>query len=129
MIKKTAYKVTSVGELIGREVSEQLKIQLYKAFYQASKHKALIKKIKQIEKTVSSGLSKKYSLYNMTLEHIAETIKEEFLVAISKDKKNTDTQLSLILPDINNKIIKHLIPNSSDFKNHCADYLSNIRGS
>ena len=48
----------------------------------------------------------------------------KFLSAISKDKKNTDEKLRLIMPDRNGKIAMHLYPNDFLFQKICTDYLA-----
>jgi hypothetical protein len=71
---------------------EQLKIQLYQAIYKDKRHKQNIrKKIIQIEKAISNGLSKKYGLDTMTLEYMAENAMNEFLIAICIYDKNNNS--------------------------------------
>jgi len=47
-----------------------------------------------------------------------------FLEAIAKDKKNTNTQLRLILPDAAARVSRGLYANDATFRTICADYLA-----
>lgn len=49
---------------------------------------------------------------------------DEFLAAMSKDKKNTETQLSLILPDATARVARQHYPADATFQAICADYLT-----
>ena len=53
---------------------------------------------------------------------------DQFLAAIGKDKKNTKDQLGLILPDTDGHLAKRLCPNNEQFREACAEYLSEKRG-
>lgn len=46
-----------------------------------------------------------------------------FLIAISKDKKNTDAGLNLILPDRTGRLMRRVLPNDDLFRSICKDYL------
>ena len=52
---------------------------------------------------------------------------DKFLSAIAKDKKNTDAELRLIMPDKNAEIKTCLRPNDPRFRNACAQYLASGR--
>jgi 3-dehydroquinate synthetase len=49
---------------------------------------------------------------------------EYFFSAISKDKKNSDDKLCLIMPDRSGKIVSHLYPNDTFFQKICSDYIA-----
>lgn len=53
---------------------------------------------------------------------------DAFLGAIAKDKKNTDTQLSLVLPDHKGKIGCALQNSDESFRELCREYLARGRG-
>lgn len=52
---------------------------------------------------------------------------DAFLAAIDKDKKNTDTKLSLILPDASARVSCGYYANDAAFRAICADYLATER--
>lgn len=49
---------------------------------------------------------------------------EAFLAAIGKDKKNTDTKLSLVLPDASARVSCGYYVNDAAFRTICVDYLA-----
>jgi 3-dehydroquinate synthase len=59
-------------------------------------------------------------------EHV-RVPRERFFSALNKDKKHTDTDLKLILPDSNGNIIVRLVPNDNIFKDTCIQYLEGDR--
>jgi 3-dehydroquinate synthase len=59
-------------------------------------------------------------------EHIVVP-QEKFFSALSKDKKHTDADLKLILPDSKGKIIVRLISNDKKFRDLCIQYLKEDR--
>ena len=50
-----------------------------------------------------------------------------FLKAIAKDKKNTDTKLSLILPDANARVRRVECANDAIFQTICKDFFEKVR--
>ena len=53
---------------------------------------------------------------------------DPFFDALAKDKKNTDSMLSLILPDASGRPIRRSYRNDAALRGICADYLSTERG-
>lgn len=62
---------------------ESIKIELYEALYNEQKQKKLRRTIQSVKKGINKSLVKKYSLDHITLEHHAETARDEFLTAIT----------------------------------------------
>jgi len=58
-----------------------------------------------------------------------EIPEEAFFAAIGKDKKNTDAELGLILPDAEAIPRRVECPNDESFKNACRSYFANVRRS
>lgn len=52
---------------------------------------------------------------------------EEFLAALARDKKNTDSRLSLILPDPKAMVARGFYPCDENFRSICSDYLAGER--
>jgi len=52
---------------------------------------------------------------------------EKFFSAISKDKKNTDDKLKIIIPDRKGKMVPYLYPLDPSFKEICLEYLRSVR--
>jgi 3-dehydroquinate synthase len=52
---------------------------------------------------------------------------EPFMQALAKDKKNTDSQLTLILPDHEARVAITACPNDARFQKICSDYLDRQR--
>lgn len=57
----------------------------------------------------------------------AEIPFEPFLAALSSDKKNTDSELTLILPDKSGRIGRGAYPNDVTFRDSCRRYLDEVR--
>ena len=52
---------------------------------------------------------------------------DPFIAAISKDKKNVDGDVTLILPDGESRVFRDRYPNDDRFRDLCAEYLRNCR--
>jgi 3-dehydroquinate synthase len=52
---------------------------------------------------------------------------EGFFIALSKDKKHTDTKVKIIVPDFDGRLTIGLYPNDDRFKSICVDYLEQGR--
>jgi hypothetical protein len=70
------------------------KIALYKALFNLKQQKVIRRRIKQVNNNIQKLLIRKHSLDHITLENFAETIREDFLLAITirdyKDNKVYD---------------------------------------
>ena len=66
---------------------------------------------------VTSYIWDGYSISNLNID--------EFITALSKDKKNVDNKLGLILNNGYGKIFKKFIENDKNFKNLLNEYLLN----
>lgn len=85
-----------------------------------------------VAKNVNSLSFDDYKRMHTTLrknyvEHNSEQIDfEKFISAISKDKKNVDNDLVVILPSSDSKVSKVRIPNDKRFQGLCQDFFSEV---
>lgn len=75
-----------------------------------------------VYKRMHSTLRKNFRLFAEI--HIPS---DGFFFALSRDKKNTDEKLRLVMPDGSGKIALHLCPNDPAFQKNCVEYLASGR--